>query len=309
MQPNPEAGPDHGEAAEPGGGRSGRRRRAAGTGSRRLPPGRPGLRSGRLGGLLIGVLVLGLLLCLGLGAGVLGTTNLGAFGGLGGLARQANADAVVACSPANPTDPACRSLRTVNSIQAYWKTALPQVFAVPYQTATTRFFSSPVNTACGTAQPGTGSFYCSLDETVYVDLASYPAGDPLAQAYLLAHEYGHHVQNLLGTEAAVRRAQQRDPGNANTLGTALELQADCYAGVWAFHAGETSDAGTTAVGNPSPDDIDRALRAAAVTDTPRPRYEQGLTQASTDQRKQWFTTGSSTGDPKQCTTFGANPPT
>jgi predicted metalloprotease len=320
---NPDARPDTSEVEDQRGTGPGRRRAPTTGGLSRLS-----LGGGRLGGGLVGLLIVVLLLCLGLGAGRLGLSDLGALGGLGGAATQGEAGALDAgtvaqtCATSNPahlSDLACRNLLFANSIQAYWRTALPQIFGVPYQTATTRFFSGTVSTGCGIADAGVGPFYCPVDQHVYIDLTFYSelarrfgAAGQFAQPYVLAHEYGHHIQNLLGTGAAVARAQQRDPGNANALSVAAELQADCYAGVWAFHAGETADASGAAIFTSiTPDDIRQALDAAGAVgdDTVAKRAgvkvnEQGFTHGTAAQRQQWFTTGYTTGDPQQCTTFG-----
>jgi predicted metalloprotease len=317
---------------------------ASGRGGFRLPGGLGGLGGGahrtggtqlplpRLGGGKLGIgvillLVVGLGLCFCLGGGKLGLTDFGALGGLGGLSGSDpdsvdNTNIQQACAVANPdrfSDPACRNLLYINSIQAYWQTALPQNFGTPYQTATTRYFANQVSTGCGPADSGAGPFYCPADHHVYIDLTFYNeladrfgAKGAFAQPYVLAHEYGHHVQSLLGTEAAMRRAQQRDPGNANRYSVLLELQADCYAGVWTKHATQTTDAG----GQPlfksvTQQDIQEALAAAAAVgdDTIQQRStgrvnESAFTHGSSAQRQQWFGQGNSTGDPKQCDTFG-----
>jgi hypothetical protein len=328
---NPNARPDPSQVEDLRGSRSGGRRRSSGpsgAGTGVILP-IPRLGNGKLGGALIALLVLGLIGCLCLGAGKLGLSDLGALGGLGGLSGDGQPGSVEneaiaqTCSTANPDhldDPGCRNLLYVNSIQAYWQTALPQIFAAPYQTATTRFFSGQVTTACGTADSGAGPFYCPADHHVAIDLTFYQeladrfgAKGEFAQPYVLAHEYGHHIQSLLGTQEQVRRAQQRDPGNADAYSVGLELQADCYAGVWAYHASETTDAGGAPIfASITAEDITQALGAAAAVgdDTIQRRAgqkvnEESFTHGSAAQRQQWFTTGSSTGDPKQCNTFGA----
>ncbi|MCY9555895.1 neutral zinc metallopeptidase, partial [Paenibacillus apiarius] len=142
----------------------------------------------------------------------------------------------------------CRNALYVNSIQAYWRTAMPEAFGEQYRPSKTVFFSQNVSTACGAADSGVGPFYCPADDLVYIDLSFYKlladqlgAEGEFAQPYVLAHEYGHHVQDLLGTEAQMRRQQQRDPQSANALSVKLELQADCYAGAWAKNATGTAD--------------------------------------------------------------------
>jgi len=286
----------------------------------------PGLGGGKggIGLVLIAVLCLVGFLCVGRG-------SLGSLGGLGGLTdtttgnnvgQQADTDLNQTCAASNPNrfnDPACRNLLYINSIQNYWQTGLPQNFSRPYEPATTRYFSGSVNTGCGTADSGVGPFYCPADNHVYIDLAFYDelanrfgARGAFAQPYVLAHEYGHHVQALLGTETAMRRAQQRDPRNANAYSVMLELQADCYAGVWAKAATQT----TSATGQPlfaslTMQDIQEALQAAAAVgdDTIQKRStgrvnESAFTHGSAELRQQWFNQGFTTGDPRQCNTFG-----
>ncbi|MEV6967511.1 neutral zinc metallopeptidase [Hamadaea sp. NPDC051192] len=284
--------------------------------------GQGGRKMGR-GGLLIIVLVavvcIGLFCCLGRG----NLSGLGDLGGLGGTNPSANSSSLAStCAKSNPNrfdDPACRNLAYINSIQAYWQKSLPQTMGKNYEIVPTRFFSGQVSTACGAATSGVGPFYCPGDKRVYIDLSFYDElanrfGAPgnFAQAYVLAHEYGHHVQNLLGTEAQVRRAQQRDPANANKYSVAMELQADCYAGVWAKAASGTTDAsGVPIFKSLTTADLQEALNAAAAVGDDRIQQqsggqinEAGFTHGSSAQRQQWFTQGYQTGDPQQCNTFG-----
>ncbi|MBB5873072.1 putative metalloprotease [Allocatelliglobosispora scoriae] len=287
-----------------------------------LPMFLKGGKGGKLGLVLILVICCVGGFCLLRGGGL---NSLGDLGGLGGgTAPQASANnsaLAVTCSKDNPKrfdDPACRNLAYINSIQAYWQKSLPQNFGKPYQVVPTRYFSGSVNTACGAATSGVGPFYCPGDNRVYIDLSFYDelarrfgAPGQFAQAYVLAHEYGHHVQTLLGTEAEVRRAQQRDPRNANRYSVAMELQADCYAGVWAKSAtSTTSDTGVPFFTNITTKDLDEALNAAAAVgdDTIQKKAggsinEDGFTHGSAAQRQQWFRQGYTTGDPKQCNTF------
>lgn len=271
---------------------------------------------------IIALVCIGGFFCLG-GGGQLG--NLGNLGGLGGgdVQQQPADDTALqqACSKANPDRfqrADCRNLLYINSVQAYWQQAMPQYFGQPYQKATTRLFSGGVNTACGSASSGMGPFYCPGDNHIYIDLSFYDelarrfgAPGQFAQAYVLAHEYGHHIQTLLGTEAEVRRAQQRDPANANRYSVAMELQADCFAGVWANAAARTTDAtGEPLFTSITQKDIDEALQAAAAVgdDTIQKKAtgqinEEGFTHGSAQQRQQWFSQGYRTGDPRQCNTF------
>jgi predicted metalloprotease len=268
---------------------------------------------GRLGLIVTVVVVLGTLLL----GGTVGRNVLG-----GGDQQGDNTQLAEACSSANPdrlqrTD--CRNVLYVNSIQKFWQSELPQVSQVAYQPARTVFFSQAVNTGCGQADSGVGPFYCPPDDRVYIDLAFYNelatrfgAKGEFAQPYVLAHEYGHHIQDLLGTEAQMRRAQQRDPSNANAYSVKLELQADCYAGVWTKHATETTSTG----GQPlftsvTADDVSQALDAAAAVGDDAIQKKMGggvdeskFTHGSSEERQRWFNQGYGGGDPRSCDTFG-----
>ncbi|MGW0436047.1 KPN_02809 family neutral zinc metallopeptidase [Micromonospora sp. NPDC003197] len=213
----------------------------------------------------------------------------------------------------------CRNTLYVNSIQAWWQTALPQHFGRPYQPTTTVLFNQTVRSGCGVADYGVGPFYCPTDSRVYIDLNFYQtlaqqlgAGGEFAQPYVLAHEYGHHVQNLLGTNEQVRRQQQRNPASANQLSVLLELQADCYAGAWARNATGTADeTGQKIFKSISQQDIQQGLdTAAAIGDDAIQQRSGGridesqFTHGTSAQRQEWFGRGHSTGDPKSCDTFG-----
>jgi predicted metalloprotease len=293
--------------------------RGRGGGGFRLPTGRGGgpripIPTGK-GGLitLLVVVVLGLVFGGGSMTGVLpDLTDPGAD-------PDSNLEA---CSLENRDrfeDVACRNLAYVNSIQAYWETALPQSFDVPYEETTTRYFSDYVSTGCGDASSGAGPFYCPADRHIYLDLTFYDelarrfgASGEFAQAYVLAHEYGHHVQTLLGIEPAMRQLQQQDPGNANDYSVMLELQADCLSGAWAASAAETTDeSGRPLFEAVTEQDIAEALDAAAAVgdDAIQQRTTgqvdpEAFTHGSSRERQQWFTTGYRSGDPRQCDTFG-----
>ena len=270
-----------------------------------------------LAGTLVGLIVVVLL-------GVLGVNQFTGDSSGGGGGTADNSDLNAKCAKSNPNrfnETDCVNLLYVNSIQDHWRRTLPATFGVQYQLATTRYFSGAVSTACGDADSGVGPFYCPADHHVYIDLTFYDElarrfGAPgrFAQAYVLAHEYGHHVQSLLGTEAQMRRAQQRDPGNANRYSIALELQADCYAGVWAKSATQTTDANGNALFKSVTDqDIAQALQAAAaVGDDAIQKKSTGRvnqdtwTHGSSEDRQRWFSQGNTTGDPKRCDTFGGS---
>jgi predicted metalloprotease len=275
-----------------------------------LPIPLPGGRGG-LAGVVVAVLV-------ALVGGYFGINTLGGDGSGGAPAdNTAIADRCSATDRLKQLD--CRNILYVNSIQDYWRDALPQTFGKPYRPAVTVFFSQAIRTGCGNADSGVGPFYCPADDKVYIDLTFYRVladqlGAPgeFAQPYVLAHEYGHHVQDLLGTEAQMRRQQQRDPGNANAQSVRLELQADCYAGVWARNATGTDDgSGRKIFKSISQADIQQGLDTAAKIGDDTLQQRGGgtinpaeFTHGTSEQRQHWFGQGYQTGDPKQCDTFG-----
>ena len=172
-------------------------------------------------------------------------------------------------------------------------------------------FSGAVQSGCGIGQAQMGPFYCPRDQRVYIDLAFYQelrdrfgAPGDFAQAYVIAHEVGHHVQTVLGVSDQVRDAQQRSGHRgANQLSVRMELQADCFAGVWANHAQRVRNV-------VEPGDIEEALNAAsAIGDDKIQRQTQGqvapesFTHGSSAQRMEWFKRGYETGDPERCDTF------
>jgi predicted metalloprotease len=182
-----------------------------------------------------------------------------------------------------------------------------------YQDPTLVLFNGGVRSACGVAMAQMGPFYCPEDEKVYIDLSFYKelkdrfrAPGDAAQAYVIAHEVGHHVQKLLGIMDQVQRVQQRlGQRQANALQVRVELQADCFAGVWANKTQEAKDIF-------EPGDIDDALRAAsAIGDDRIQRQTQGyvvpdsFTHGSSEQRVRWFRRGFESGDINKCDTFNA----
>ena len=203
--------------------------------------------------------------------------------------------------------------------QATWA-AIFRENDIAYEEAQLSLESGTVPSACGNVPASAGPFYCPLDETVYLNFAffndlqnRYGASGDFAQAYVIAHEIGHHVQNLLGTSDEVRQQQQANPQQANRLSVALELQADCYAGVW---GGEQTRAGSqqssSRVGSISQADFEEGITAAAAIGDDRLQAQatgrvnpEAFTHGSSEQRVNWFSRGFESGDPSQCDTFAS----
>jgi uncharacterized protein len=209
----------------------------------------------------------------------------------------------------------CRVVAVVNSVQDFWSAEF-QRRGGRYQLAPTRLFAGATQTGCGGASADVGPFYCPRDGTVYIDLSFYrelqtrfgARGGPFAQAYVLAHEYGHHVQDLTGTMERVGN----DRSGPQSGAVRLELQADCYAGLWANHATTEPgpDGGDPLVERITDQDIADGLDAAAAIgdDTLQQRFQgqvnpESFTHGTSAQRQRWFETGYRTGDLDQCNTF------
>ena len=195
----------------------------------------------------------------------------------------------------------------LDDAQKTWAQILPG----RYEKAKLVLFSDAISSACGYASAASGPFYCPGDQKVYIDLSfydqlqrSFGAHGEFAQAYVVAHELGHHVQNLLGIDREMRRAQQERPDLANTLSVRLELQADCLAGVWGHSTGER---GILETG-----DVEAGLNAAAAIGDDRLQRSAGrgvhpesFTHGSSAQRVRWFRTGLESGAIDACDTFRA----
>ena len=265
-----------------------------------------GLGGGKIlggGGGLIGVVVLVLYLVL--------ASQGGGLGDLGSLAGQSvgpgtpNPELAAECrtgADANERDD-CRIVGVVNSVQAYWAKTVRN-----YEPARTRFFDGQIQTECGVASSAVGPFYCPEDRYVYIDLGFFDQlesqlgarGGPLAEAYVLAHEYGHHVQNLTGTLRSADRGTGPQGGQVR-----VELQADCFAGLWVGHARDTRF-----IEDITRNDVNDALDAAAAVGDDRIQQRakgrvtpESWTHGSSDQRKSWFVRGIEGSGPNGCDTF------
>ena len=279
----------------------------------RLDPGQITDRRGMggAGGIAVGGGGIGLLLLL---AYVLLGGDPGALGGGAGLdpgAVQGPGSSAIASDcktgqDANTRDD-CRVLGYVNSIQAYWNSEF-NAAGEQYSPVDTVLFSGAMSSGCGTASSSTGPFYCPPDQLVYLDLGFFQelrtrfgaTGGSLAQGYVLAHEYGHHVQDMLGI-----LGKYGSSTGAQGTSVRTELQADCFAGVWANHAQSTGY--LEAITDQQIADAMNA--AAAVGDDRIQKATQGQvdpdswTHGSSAQRQKWFTTGYESGDPSACDTF------
>jgi uncharacterized protein len=204
----------------------------------------------------------------------------------------------------------CFLVKVYNEINEVWTDEFIRGGAA-YEKPGLVFFTTSVSTGCGQASSQVGPFYCPPDQAIYLDIGflkqlqqQFGAQGRYAQAYILAHEAGHHLQTLFGTERRVRAAEQSEPSKQGELSIATELQADCYAGVWSRLADE---AGNVSVGDAEVQQAQDA--AAAVGDDRIQRQTQGRvdpetwTHGSAAQRRAWFTTGRRTGDVNACTTF------
>lgn len=284
-------------------------RAAAGTGGLSIPGG----AKGGIGGIIIA-----LILALLGGSQLLGGGSGG--GGLGDILGKSLSgvqptDSLSTAVPGAP-DPDADQIEWISyvldDIQDSW-TAQFQQAGGTYERAKLILFEQGVNTGgCGFAPSEVGPFYCPADKSVYLDLTfvddlkeKYNAPGDFALAYVIAHEVGHHVQNLTGVSAAMRKEQQENPEDANELSVRLELQADCLAGVWAHNTYENVvlERG----------DFEEGLAAAAAVGDDRLQAQAGVqitpdswTHGSSEQRMSWLTTGYETGDPGKCDTFSGD---
>lgn len=215
------------------------------------------------------------------------------------------------------TDDDCRVVGFINSVQDYWSNQFQQQ-GKKYTTSITFFYTGQTQTGCGTGSTDMGPFYCPQDRQVYIDLSFWQQlqtqfgtnGGVFAEGYVLAHEYGHHVQDLLGTSSKVQSGSGPQSGSVR-----LELQADCYAGVWAKNATTTPGPdGQILLRDITSQDINDALDTASKIGDDYIQMHLGggqndpsqYTHGTSAQREKWFNAGYSTGNPASCDTFGTN---
>jgi uncharacterized protein len=237
-------------------------------------------------------------------------------GGSGGFDIPAGFD-TTARAPSGEPIPAAQdpekdlkdfSVYVFNSVQGTWERTF-SAQGKSYQNAKLVLYRDGVDTGCGSASSAAGPFYCPADRYVYLDLSFYRdmerqlrAGGDFAWAYVIAHEVGHHVQRLLGTSDEVEGIRRSDPDRANEASVRLELQADCYAGVWAHSVFEAGDL--------ERGDVDEAIRASEAVGDDRLQKQAGrqvnpdsFTHGSSAQRHEWFDRGRERGEPADCDTF------
>jgi uncharacterized protein len=280
---------------------------------RRMGPGGAALGGGGLGlvGLIIWILISVLSNGGGLGQlGPLDQQSVGQGGQPGQVDTPSDISSCKTGEDANQRDD-CRIVAVVNSVQKFWNGVFENSNK-QYQYVDTVFFTGQTSTGCGTATSQVGPFYCPEDDLVYIDLGFFDDlksqfgvdVTPFVEAYVIAHEYGHHVQDQLGVLDNIRGSQT----GPESLGVRSELQADCYAGVWAAHAVETGLIVELTQG-----DINDGLdAAAAIGDDRIQERTQGQvnpetwTHGSSEQRRRWFSRGYETGKPAECNTFAGS---
>jgi predicted metalloprotease len=258
---------------------------------------------GGIGGIILLLIVVGIIYFTG---------GLGGGGGSqpGVNEPGASSDLATACQTGEDANARldCRIVGYVNSINAYWQDEGAAQVGVSYRPAVTTLFTDSVSTGCGEASTDVGPFYCPADDYVYIDLGFFDtltqlgaANAPLAQAYVVAHEYGHHIQDLAGT---LQRAADGETGPTSNQ-VRVELQADCYAGVWTANAVDTEY-----IEPITQSELQAAIQTAeAVGDDRIQSKTQGQvspetwTHGSAAQRQAWFETGYRSGDPTTCDTF------
>ncbi len=278
-------------------------------------------RTGAIAGGGIGAVLVALLAMFFGGGGDLGNLTNALSGGAGtGQQQPAGEEQFIGdCTAAEANvNPECELSATIQSLDAYWSQVLPQQAGVQYVQPPVESFTGATSTACGSATSDTGPFYCPPDQTIYIDLAFYDelvrqfgsSGGPLARKYVVAHEMGHHIENLIGAMDAA----QRGGSGAESDSVRIELMADCLAGMWAAHASSTVDPDTGVVFmNPlTQQDLNDAVSAAqAVGDDRIQAAATGrvnpdlFTHGSAQQRVEWFARGYNNGTLATCDALSA----
>jgi len=278
----------------------------------------PGKLGGGVGGILI--VIIALLVGTGGSGGGGGGGGGSAGGALGEILEQLGGPTVPAATgdgtvDENAPDPERRQVDFVSfvldDVQGVWKEQFRRT-GQQYQDATLELFRDRTSTGCGPGTSGTGPFYCPPDQGVYIDLGFFKelsdrfgAPGDFAQAYVIAHELGHHVQNLLGIDDRVREQSGRDRDRANDLSVRQELQADCFAGVWghAAYSRKLLESGDLEEGLAAAESVgdDRIQASAGVEVNP-----ETWTHGSAEQRQAWFRRGFDSGDPERCDTFSTD---
>jgi uncharacterized protein len=262
----------------------------------------------RVGGLGIGGVLLLLIL-----SWATGTDFLSLLGGGGGPIETTSGDTTA--PPANTSPQEEQMVDFVDAVATDTQATWARLLGGRYQPTKVVLFRDREQSACGLADSSTGPFYCPADQKVFLDLSFFAELDrrfgapgDFAQAYVVAHEFGHHIQNLLGTNERVERDRR---AGANSASVALELQADCYAGVWGHEAAQSGHLQMGRV-ELDPGDAEEALKAAASIGDDRLQQMQSgrvqpdrFTHGTSAQRVEWFRRGMSTGDPRQCDTFNS----
>lgn len=256
---------------------------------------------------------LGTIALLMVGAWALGLNPMSVLGlaGSGGSVVQTSqpvasgSDAATSCNVDQYSHESCNALASLNKTwEAIFAAAGPNH---PFSRPRLWFYARSGSSGCGAAQSAMGPFYCPADHGIYLDTDFYRemdqklgASGQFARLYVIAHEYGHHIQSLRGQSDRVSRLQQQNPDQANHLSVMLELQADCYAGVWAAKNRDRLEAGDMESGLHAAHQIGDDVLMASAGRTPA---EAGFTHGSAAQRMQWLRTGMESGDPASCNTF------
>jgi uncharacterized protein len=295
-------------------GDSGRSGAGVGGGGRGMPiPG--GVAGGGIGGVVVVVLIVLVTMWLGGGGG-----GSQAGGGAFDDSRMSDTGRYDGCKTGEDanSDTDCARVAVENSLYDYWSDTLPDQSGTEFEAEQkVETFSGAVGTGCGQASAAVGPFYCPVDQTIYLDTTFFhdvlqdrlrgPSG-AFVEPYVLAHEYGHHIQNLLGTMGKVKTQQ-----GARSDAVRLELQADCYAGMWARSATQTQDdAGNVLISDLTQQDVQQAIDAATAVGDDRIQEASGgsvdpdqWTHGSAGSRVEWFKTGYRQGTLDACDTFAA----